>query len=139
MSLTQEDSIPGWVDRSKLAGDEQRPECYFTFTRTHQGIPVSDRSYSVNVDGLTGRVTAFHDRNSGSPVTLPDSKNVVTAEAAKAEFLQSNPLRLVYTWPEYCGQKAPKPPSGLHTGLRLRCKRGYIDALTGKTVTLEMN
>ncbi|MDD4239090.1 MAG: hypothetical protein PHT62_11140 [Desulfotomaculaceae bacterium] len=85
------------------------PEYNFTFTCMHQGILVSDRGYSVTVDGPTGGITAFYDRNSSSSVTLPDSKNVVTTEAAKAEFLKSHPLRLVYLWPEYFGQKAPKP------------------------------
>lgn len=104
-----EESIPEWVDKSKLEGEGQRPEFHFTFTRTHQGIPVSDRSYSVTVDGLTGRITGFYDRNGDSSVALPDGKDVVTAEAAKAEFLKSHPLRLVYLWPEYFGQKAPGP------------------------------
>jgi len=129
-----EESIPDWVDRSKLDGKPQ-PEFYFTFTRTHQGIPVSDCSYSVTVDGLTGRVTGFHDENSSSSVTLPDSKGAVTAEAAKAEFLKSHPLRLVYLWPEYCGQKAPEPLLVYMPDYGL--SRGYIDALTGKTVMVE--
>jgi hypothetical protein len=132
----QEKSIPDWVDRSKLEGETQRPEFNFTFTCLHQGIPVSDRSYSVTVDGLTGRITAFHDQNSSLPVTLPDSEGIVTAEAAKAEFLQSHPLRLVYSQPEYYDQKAPRPflvymPDNSGS-------MNYIDALTGKTVTVEM-
>jgi len=132
----QEDSIPDWVDRSKLPDNEQRPEFHFTFTLTHQGIPVSDRYNYVTVDGLTGRITAYSSGNSSSSLTLPDSGNVVTAEAAKAEFLKSLPLRLVYVWPEYFGQKAPKPllvylPDYSYGGK-------YIDALTGKTVTLEV-
>ncbi|BAF59738.1 hypothetical protein PTH_1557 [Pelotomaculum thermopropionicum SI] len=132
-----EESIPEWVDKSKLEGDGQRPEFHFTFTRTHQGIPVSDRSYSVTVDGLTGRITAFYDGNSSSAVALPDSKNVVTAEAAKAEFLKSHPLRLFYLWPEYFGQKAPNPL--LVYMPDYGGSWGYIDALTGKTVRVEMN
>jgi len=36
-------------------------------------------------------------------------KGFVTAKAAKAEFLKNQPLRLVYLWPEYFDQKAPKP------------------------------
>ncbi|MCG9968918.1 DUF4901 domain-containing protein [Pelotomaculum terephthalicicum JT] len=132
----QEDSIPDWVDRSKLPDNEQRPEFHFTFTLTHQGIPVSDRYNYVTVDGLTGRITAYSSGNGSSSVNLPDSGNVVTAEAAKAEFLKSQPLRLVYVWPEYFGQKAPKPllvylPDYSYGGK-------YIDALTGKTVTLEV-
>jgi hypothetical protein len=132
----QEEIIPDWVDRSKLESDAQRPEFSFNFTCMHQGIPVADRGYQVTVDGLTGRITSFYDRQSSSSVTLPDSKNVVTAEAAKAEYLQSHPLRLVYFWPEYYGQKAPRPSlvymSDYGQGLE------YIDAYTGKTVTVEM-
>ncbi|OPX87835.1 MAG: hypothetical protein A4E53_02333 [Pelotomaculum sp. PtaB.Bin104] len=132
---TQEESIPDWVDRSKLEDCLERPwpSFHFTFTYTHQGIPVSDRLYVIAVDGLTGKVTAFHDGSISSPVVLPDSENIVTAEAAKAEFLKNQqlPLRLVYLWPEYFGQKAPKPllvymPEYSYGGK-------YIDALTGKT------
>ncbi|TEB07715.1 hypothetical protein Psch_01270 [Pelotomaculum schinkii] len=137
VSWPQEESIPDWVDRSKLEGNEQRPEYNFAFTCTHQGIPVSDRGYSVTVDGLTGGITAFHDRNSSSSVTLPDSKNVVTAEAAKAEFLKSHPLRLVYLWPEYYGQKAPEPVLVYMPDHGAGME--YIDAFTGKTVTAEMD
>lgn len=137
VSPLQEESIPDWVDRSKLEGYEQRPQYNFAFTCMHQGIPVSDRGYSVTVDGLTGGITAFSGRNSSSSVTLPDSKDVVTAEAAKAEFLKSHPLRLVYLWPEYYGQKAPQPflvyMPDYGAGI------GYIDAFTGKTVTMEMD
>ncbi|HBC94974.1 MAG TPA: hypothetical protein DCZ10_19265 [Pelotomaculum sp.] len=137
VSMPQEESIPEWVDRSKLEGNAQRPQYNFHFTGTHQGIPVSDRGYSVTVDGLTGGITAFHDGNSSSSVTLPDSKNVVTAEAAKAEFLKSHPLQLVYLWPEYFGQKAPEPV--LVYMLDNSAGIEYIDAFTGKTVTVEMD
>ncbi|MDF9408367.1 DUF4901 domain-containing protein [Pelotomaculum isophthalicicum JI] len=131
---TQE-TIPNWVDMNKLKDNGVRPAFHFTFTYTHQGVPVSDRLYSVTVDGITGRVRAYYNGNSSSPVTLPDSKNIVTAEAAKAEFLKSLPLRLVYVWPEFFDQKAPKPllvymPDYSYGGQ-------YIDALTGKTMTLE--
>ncbi len=136
VSPPPEESIPDWVDRSKLKDDEQRPEFHFTFTCTHQGIPVSDRSYSVTVDGLTGRIARFYDGNSSSSVALPDSKNVVTAAAAKAEFLKSQTLRLIYLWPGYLDQKAPKPLLVYMPDNGVSWK--YIDALTGKTVTVEM-
>ncbi|MDD4239086.1 MAG: DUF4163 domain-containing protein [Desulfotomaculaceae bacterium] len=132
----QEESIPEWVDRSKLEGEAQRPEFSFTSTCMHQGIPVSDRGYSVTVNGITGRITSFYDRNRSSSVVLPDSKNVVTTEAAKAEFLQSHPLRLVYFWPEYYDQKAPQPYLVYMPDYGDSME--YIDAFTGKTVTVEM-
>jgi len=73
---------------------------------------------------------------SGSPVPLPDNRNVVPAETAKAEFLKQHPLKLFYIWPEYYGQKAPSPylvyipDHGSNWG-------GYIDAFTGQTVKPE--
>lgn len=102
----------------------------------HQGIPVSDRGYNVTVDGLAGRVTSFYDSNSSTSVALPDKKDVVTIEAAKAEFLQNHPLRLVYYWPEYFGQKTPR--SYLVYMPDYGASMEYIDAFTGKTVTVEM-
>ncbi len=132
---THEENIPDWVDRSKLEGYEQRPYFHFCFTRTHQGIPVSDSSYSVTVDGLTGKITSFVDVNSASSVTLPDSKNIVTAEAAKAEYLKSKTLNLVYLWPEYYNQKAPKPYLIYIPENAVSWE--YIDAFTGKMVIVE--
>ncbi len=134
--ISSEESYPDWVDKSKLTDQLQQPQFFVQFTETYQGIPVGDRSYSVQVDALTGKVTAFGVWCSNSPVTLPDSKDVVTADAAKAEFLKQHPLRLVYVWPEYYEQKAPFPHLAY---LPVSRDFGYIDALTGKTVVVERN
>ena len=131
-----EDWIPAWVDKGKLEANYSRPpQMYFHFNLTHQGVPVTDRYYSVTVDLLTGKIVSFYD-GSGSPaVILPNSKGIVSADMAKAEYLRRHPLRLTYIWPEYFGQKAPAPylvylpASG--TGWE------YIDAFSGKTVAPE--
>lgn len=137
--ISSEEMVPAWVDKSKLKDQVQQPPQFsFHFNGTYQGIPVSDRSYSVQVDALTGKVTGFSaDGSASTPVTLPDSGNVVTTDAAKAEFLKHHPLRLAYIWPEFFDQKGPTPhmvylPAN-YSGW------GYVDALTGKTVVVEMN
>lgn len=125
------------MDKSKLKDHlQQRPLFFFYFIRTHQGIPVSDRSYSVQVDAFTGKVTGFNDGSGSTPATLPDSKDVVTVGAAKAEFLKHHPLRLVYIWPEYLDQKGPAPRLAYMPTFG---EWDYIDALTGKTMVVEKN
>jgi len=110
-----EEMIPAWVDKSKLKEHERpRPVISFTFNRVHQGVPVIGHAYSAQVDALTGKIVGFYTGKSVSSMTppeapLPDNRNVVSPEAAKAEFLQQHPLKLVYIWPEYFNQKAPAP------------------------------
>ncbi|MDD2422029.1 MAG: DUF4901 domain-containing protein [Heliobacteriaceae bacterium] len=134
---TGEERIPAWVDKSKLKEQEclQRPEFSFYFNGTYQGIPVSDRYYNVQVDAITGKVAGFHC-NGRATVALPDSKGVVTAEAAKAEYLKNHPLNLAYMWPEYFDQKAPAPYLIYYPSFM---SGDYIDAFTGKTVVVERN
>ncbi|WP_406676871.1 YcdB/YcdC domain-containing protein [Neomoorella carbonis] len=131
-----EERIPAWVDKSKLKDQERPlPVISFTFNQVHQGVPVMDRAFSVRVDALSGKIVGFHNGINGAPVPLPDNRNVVPAETAKAEFLKQHPLKLVYIWPEYFDQKAPSPylvyipvpgPDFY-----------YVDAFTGKTVQPE--
>lgn len=126
--------MPSWVDKSKLQAHEQpQPVFSFNFNRIYQGVPVVDSSYSIQVDALTGKIIGFNDGFSGSSVALPDNKNVVPAETAKAEFLKRHPLQLVYIWPEFFGQKAPSP--ALVYIPAFGSGWDYIDAFTGKTVT----
>jgi hypothetical protein len=94
-----------------------------------------DRACSVQVDALTGKIIAFYNGINGLPVPLPDNRNVVPVETAKAEFLKQHPLKLVYLWPEYFDQKAPSPY------LVYIPAPGpdfyYVDAFTGKTLQPE--
>ncbi|HBC94851.1 MAG TPA: hypothetical protein DCZ10_18615 [Pelotomaculum sp.] len=132
-----EENIPAWVDQSKLTDQmQQRPQFFIQFSETYQGIPVADSSHIVRVDALTGKVTDFGIGSRNASVTLPDSNDAVTADVAKAEYLNRHPLRLVYIWPEYYEQKAPSPQLVYRP---VSGERGYIDALTGKTVVLERN
>ncbi|TEB11387.1 hypothetical protein Psfp_03972 [Pelotomaculum sp. FP] len=132
-----EENIPAWVDQSKLTDQmQQRPQFFIQFSETYQGIPVADSSHIVRVDALTGKVTEFGIGSRNTSVTLPDSNDAVTADVAKAEYLNRHPLRLVYIWPKYYEQKAPSPQL---VYCPVSGERGYIDALTGKTVVLERN
>lgn len=87
------------------------------------------------MDGITGKVIGFYDGNSGKSVPLPDNKNVVAPDKAKAEFLKQHPLRLAYVWPEYFEQKAPAPRLVYLPTFGLGWD--YIDAYTGKTVAVQ--
>ena len=130
-----EERIPSWVDKSKLTDQERPlPVISFTFNQVHQGVPVMDRGCSVQVDALTGKIIAFYNGISGPPVPLPDNRNVVPAETAKAEFLKQHPLKLVYLWPEYFDQKAPSP---YLVYIPDPGPDFYVDAFTGKTVQPE--
>lgn len=127
--------IPSWVDKSKLTDQERPlPVISFTFNQVHQGVPVMDRGCSVQVDALTGKIIAFYNGISGPPIPLPDNRNVVPAETAKAEFLKQHPLKLVYLWPEYFDQKAPSP---YLVYIPVPGPNFYVDAFTGKTVQPE--
>jgi hypothetical protein len=131
----EEEIIPSWVDRSKLKDQERPlPVISFTFNQVHQGVPVMDRAFSVQVDALSGKIVGFHNGISGPPVPLPDNRNVVPVETAKAEFLKQHPLKLVYLWPEYYDQKAPSP---YLVYIPDPGPDFYVDAFTGKTVQPE--
>ncbi|MEW6275919.1 MAG: YcdB/YcdC domain-containing protein [Bacillota bacterium] len=130
-----EERIPAWVDKSKLKDQERPlPVISFTFNQVHQGVPVMDRACTVQVDALTGKIIAFYNGISGPPVSLPDNRNVVPAETAKAEFLKQHPLKLVYIWPEYFDQKAPSP---YLVYIPVPGPDFYVDAFTGKTAQPE--
>lgn len=131
----EEEMIPSWVDRSKLKDQERPlPVISFTFKQVHQGVPIMDRACSVQVDALSGKIVGFHNGISGAPVPLPDNRNVVPAETAKAEFLKQHPLKLAYIWPEYFDQKAPSP---YLVYIPVPGPDFYVDAFTGKTVQPE--
>ena len=86
-------------------------EWEFKFFKSHQGIPVIERTplqaYTVTVDPATGKANGFRKdgafgaaRERVSPagaVTLPDKNNVVPIETAVQEYLKYLPLQLSYT------------------------------------------
>jgi hypothetical protein len=77
----------------------------FDFTKLHQGIPVDGWIRQAHVDASTGKVTLLDWRISEN-VTLPDRKNVMSAEEAAKKFLQKYPLKLYYSLNEEKGDVA---------------------------------
>ncbi|WP_232697646.1 DUF4901 domain-containing protein [Brevibacillus daliensis] len=132
MDATEDQFIPSWVDKSKLKDNKQAPKYYLRFTDLHQGVPIQDKSYSIEVDGVSGKVISFYLHKNHKDVKLPDNKNLVTVEEAKKEYAKAISLELAYIWPEYRDQKAAAPllvylPSEEALGM-------VIDATTGKPV-----
>ncbi|GAX90832.1 YcdB/YcdC domain-containing protein [Effusibacillus lacus] len=133
-TMEDAENIPNWVDKNKLQDQKQSPEYHFSFHALHQGVPVMDRSFSVQVDGVTGKVAGFALQSAAveDEVKLPDNQNVVSVESAKQEFLRQHPLQLVYIWPDYRGQIAPEPVLVYIPADTAVFE--YIDAFSGKTM-----
>ncbi|CEH31907.1 Uncharacterized protein BN1090_A2_04415 [Aneurinibacillus migulanus] len=137
--IFEEPEIPSWVDKSKLPEmtDDQNDKYQFHFTKLHQGIPVQDQSYQVDIDKQTGKVVYFYLSTPTEKADLPDSQNIVTKEQALATFIKHKPLKLKYIWPWYMEQQASAPllvytwdnSDGF----------GYVDALTGEYIKEPIN
>ncbi|GIM45609.1 hypothetical protein DNHGIG_11580 [Collibacillus ludicampi] len=132
---------PKWYDPSKEKAQQNfKPEHVYsyTFNLGHQGVPIADLGYSVQIDAVTGQIVGVY-LPVLKPIHLPDNKNTVSEEVAKETFLHDQPLHLLYNWPEFHMQIAPEgqllyEPDFIHMG-----KFSYIDAFTGKTVVVDVN
>ncbi|MCP1359255.1 YcdB/YcdC domain-containing protein [Aneurinibacillus migulanus] len=133
-NIFEESKIPSWVDKSKLSEmiDHQNDKYQFHFTKLHQGIPVEDHNYQVDIDKQTGKVVYFSLSTSSEKAELPDSQNIVTKEQALATFINHKPLKLKYIWPWYMDQQAPAPL--LIYAWDNSDGFGYVDALTGEYI-----
>ncbi|ERI10640.1 hypothetical protein HMPREF0083_01269 [Aneurinibacillus aneurinilyticus ATCC 12856] len=133
--IFEKPEIPSWVDKSKLPEmtDEQNDKYQFHFTKLHQGIPVRDHSYQVDIDKQTGKVVYFYLSTPMEKADLPDSQNIVTKEEALATLIKyRTPLKLKYIWPWYLDQQAPAPL--LIYAWDNSDGFGYVDALTGEYI-----
>lgn len=130
--------VPKWFDPSKQKGQYFHPENIYTyyFVAGHQGVPVVDQGYSVELDSATGELVGL-SLSATAKATLPDNKNTVSPEAAKQTFLQEHPLKLAYYWPEFFMQMAPE--GQLRYEVDALQKFAYIDAFTGKTIVVDNN
>lgn len=128
---------PKWFDPEKENGKIINPEAVYSysFVLGHQGVPVMDQYYSVELDTATGELTSLF-LPFGTVGNLPDNRNTVSAEEAKTEFLRSHPLQLVYVWPEFFSQAAPEGQLRYEIDPLYQTFQ-YIDAFTGKTVTID--
>jgi|GEM_PF-1292455 len=126
--------FPSWIDKDVIEDIEEEIEpdhtYRFTFYALHQGVPVSNDRFSVEVNATTGAVEGF-GINQVEDVDLPDNKNVESKKKAAKAYLKAQPLKLTYIYPELFGYKAPKPILVFETDSYLD---GYIDAFTGEFV-----
>lgn len=126
--------LPDWfrIDESNKDWFSNNNTYDYSFNLGHQGVPISNANYHVQIDAATGQIVNLAVP-SRSVWVLPDNADTVTPEAAKAEFVGQFQLELVYTWPSFMGQSAPEG----ELVYRYRQPAGftYIDAFTGKAVT----
>lgn len=139
-SSNDREPLPDWVDPSKLTEERTAmvaPSYSFSFTAVHEGIPVTDKRYYVQVNGVTGQVQNLTLAVDGklSP-DLPDSNGAVSARAAAEAYLSELELELYYIWPEYRGQRAPAPV--LVYKPKETEELRYVDAHTGQVVKVRM-
>ncbi|MGG0792436.1 PepSY domain-containing protein [Brevibacillus laterosporus] len=106
----------------------------YRFIRSHQGIPVINKSYSVTLDTITEKVIGLDLGYSvqGS-AALPDKSKAMTPEAAAAIYLKERPLSLVYIMLEDKKQQKVTP----HLVYQIYyhdTPRLYVDAVTGEVI-----
>lgn len=118
--LQDMDSAPGTHDIEQ-----------FLFHLSHQGIPVENHMFSVTVDLFSGKVTRVSGPLYQQPPTLPDSKGAVTLTAAAEEFVKTHSAKLAYS--TFINGMPSETPILIYDIIP-KTPRGYIDALTGKTV-----
>ncbi|NGQ94486.1 hypothetical protein G3578_04745 [Brevibacillus sp. SYP-B805] len=123
--------IPPWVEDDDLETDGETEEYEFAFHPLYQGVPIENDSYFLTIDARTGKVVGFFMNTDSKKVTLPANKGTVSPQKAADAYLKHRPLELVYIWPQYDGQRAPKP---LLVYVPQDNPYGYIDAFTGKVV-----
>ncbi|WP_126426931.1 YcdB/YcdC domain-containing protein [Brevibacillus marinus] len=118
----------------RTAGEAGRPH-RVQFQLSHDGIPVIDRLFLVDIDQYSGQIVAFSGDFHSANVDLPDKRKIVSAERAAAEYLRRFPLQLAYIWPNEGGKKAESPIL-VYTPFINRSNLVYVDATTGEFVEM---
>jgi hypothetical protein len=101
---------------------------YFKFANTHQGVPILDETFYLEVDRERGKVVKMI-RPDSKRLTLPDPNKVVSAKVAAEEYLKHHPLQLQYYYPENGNNQAV-----LVYKTAFPYEEQEIDAITGKLV-----
>lgn len=106
----------------------------YTFTRVSNGIPFPENQITVGVDLVTGKIYNF-SYSWYENVTFDAPANVITAEAAKENYLNCEGYDLVYEInTTYENEQLKKEVRLVY---RTEIYPGYIDATTGKQVTYD--
>ncbi len=131
----EEADLPDWVDKDELPGYWKRNMYFYSLNELYQGVPIEDSQYAIAINAETGEITDLYFNDSDDEIKLPDNKNTATPEKAEDAYLNNMSFQMIYIWPDYYGQKAPKPALLYVAGPRYD---GYIDAFTGKLVRFKL-
>lgn len=133
-------SYPKWFDKSKNDYDRwNRPSNTYSFhiAAGHQGLPVVDQMYFVDIDAATGHATHVSLAQNPDWISkLPNNENTIGEREAEEKLLDAYSLELAYIWPQFMDQYAPEGQLVYRFGgddYRL----AYVDAFTGEVVENE--
>ncbi|WJQ80316.1 PepSY domain-containing protein [Brevibacillus brevis] len=107
--------------------DTQNPHEYVVeFVPSVEGLPLEyGRSIGIGVNGVTGKITEYHQQLDQRPAKLPDKRKAVSIDVA-AKALLEKPTELLYIYPFSNGKRLVKPV------LAYSIDGSNINALTGK-------
>ncbi|MBC9783069.1 hypothetical protein H1S01_00935 [Heliobacterium chlorum] len=127
--------IPEWVDRSRFLKGEFIPDGLynFHFRFRHYGIPDGEIGASCLVDSNTGDIN-LEQLKYPQMRDYPDPSKAVSVDRVKAAYLKKWTPRLVYKWPDFYGQGAPK--ANLYYTISDEMVGVTYDALTGEETSL---
>lgn len=101
------------------------------FLKGHQGIPVIDHAFEVEIDRSSGKIVSFAGDFGRESVLLPEKTNVVSTALAARQFLQQSPLSLAYIWPNEAAG-----PQLVYTQITVRPSVPAVDAHTGEMIPI---
>lgn len=107
--------------------DTQNPHEYVVeFVPSVEGLPLEyGRSIGIGVNGVTGKITKYHQQLDEKPAKLPDKRKAVSIDSA-AKAVLAKPTELRYIYPFINGERLAKPVLAYHIA------GNNINALTGK-------
>ncbi|QIC06316.1 hypothetical protein GOP56_12315 [Brevibacillus sp. 7WMA2] len=89
------DDVKELINESSALLSENNVVVDYKISPVHAGIEIFDRSYTVTVNRITGKVTAIRGIGETSK-KLPDKDSIIDAKTAVKAILKDTPLKLVY-------------------------------------------
>jgi len=135
---TKPDNIyPKWFDKTKNEYQSWLgPNNLYSFyvAQAHQGVPVVDQTYVVDIDAVTGQLRNISlARNPEAISKLPKNENTIGDQEAEDKLFDTYSLELAYVWPQFYDQIAPEGQLVYRLGGD-RYLLDYVDAFTGEVV-----
>ncbi|TKI55460.1 hypothetical protein E8L90_08380 [Brevibacillus antibioticus] len=98
------------------------------FVTSVEGLPLEyGRSIGIGVNGVTGKITKYHQQLDPKPAKLPDKRKAVSIDTA-AKAVLAQPMELQYIYPFINGERLAKPV----LAYSINGNGKNINALTGK-------